>query len=134
MTFYSFLAVTDLNIQQLVPYTSCNISQEVCGVNWKAHIFSDHGILPLHMFQNLRIKRFYGNSANAVKTQIWIAISTFLIVAIMRKELKINASLYTILQILSVNIFERIPLLQIVGNCSYENEILSNTKQLSLFD
>ncbi|PDV98332.1 IS4 family transposase [Candidatus Viridilinea mediisalina] len=84
--------------------------------------------------QNLRIKRFYGNSANAVKTQIWIAISTFLIVAIMKKELKINASLYTTLQILSVNIFERIPLLQIVGNCSYENEILSNTKQLSLFD
>jgi hypothetical protein len=84
--------------------------------------------------QNLRIKRFYGNSTNAVKTQIWIAISTFLLVAIMKKELKINASLYTILQILSVNIFERIPLLQVVGNCGYENEAVSKTNQLSFFN
>jgi transposase len=84
--------------------------------------------------QNLRIKRFYGNSANAVKTQIWIAISTFLLVAIMKKELKIEASLYTILQILSVNIFERIPILQIVANFSYENQAQPNTNQLSLFD
>jgi transposase len=84
--------------------------------------------------QNLRIKRFYGTSENAVKCQIWIAISTFLLVAIMKKELKIEASLYTILQILSVNIFERVPLLQVVGCDDYETEQTSNSKWLSLFD
>jgi IS4 transposase len=61
--------------------------------------------------QNLRIKKFYGTSENAVKTQIWIAISTYVLVAIMKKRLKIDLSLYTILQILSITLFEKMPIL-----------------------
>jgi IS4 transposase len=57
--------------------------------------------------QHLRIKKFLGNSENAVKTQIWCAVSTYVLIAIIRKELKINTSLYTILHILSVSVFEK---------------------------
>ncbi len=64
--------------------------------------------------QHLRIKSFFGTSENAVKTQVWIAISVYVLVAIIKKRLKLDASLYTILQILSVTIFERMPLNQIV--------------------
>ena len=64
--------------------------------------------------QNLRIKNFYGTSENAVKTQIWIAVSVYVLVAILKKQLNIPASLYTILQILSVSVFERTPLLQLL--------------------
>jgi len=62
--------------------------------------------------QHLRIKKFYGNSENAVKTQIWIAISIYVLVAIVKKRLNLENSLYTILQILSVTLFEKIPILQ----------------------
>jgi hypothetical protein len=58
---------------------------------------------------NLRTKAFYGNSANAVKTQIWVAISAYVLVAILRKRLEIERDLYTLLQILSVNLFEKVP-------------------------
>ena len=57
--------------------------------------------------QHLRIKRFLGTSENAVKTQIWCAVSTYVLIAIVKKELHLNASLYTLLQILSVSIFEK---------------------------
>ena len=72
--------------------------------------------------QNLRIKTFYGTSENAVKAQIWIAVSVYLLVAIMKKRLKIEASLYTILQVLSVTIFERMPLLQALTESDYITE------------
>jgi len=62
--------------------------------------------------QHLRIKAFYGTSENAVKTQLWIAIAVYVLVAIVKKRLQLEASLYTILQILSVSLFEKIPLLQ----------------------
>jgi hypothetical protein len=62
--------------------------------------------------QHLRIKRFFGTSENAVKTQIWIAVSVYVLVAIVRKRLGIDASLYTLLQILSVTLFEKMPLQQ----------------------
>ena len=62
--------------------------------------------------QHLRIKAFYGTSENAVKTQIWIAVSIYVLVAIVRKRLRLNASLYQILQILSVTPFEKMPILQ----------------------
>jgi len=62
--------------------------------------------------QHLRIKAFYGTSENAVKTQLWIAIAVYVLVAIVKKRLHLEASLYTILQILSVSLFEKIPLLQ----------------------
>ena len=83
--------------------------------------------------QNLRIKTFYGTSENAVKAQIWIAISVYVLVAIMKKRLKIKASLYTILQVLSVSIFERMTLLQALTEADYKNETDTNNNQLILF-
>jgi hypothetical protein len=84
--------------------------------------------------QNLRIKNFYGTSENAVKAQIWIAVSVYLLVAIMKKRLKIEASLYTTLQVLSVTIFERVPLLQVLTRDQYTPETVDNCKQLLLFN
>jgi len=84
--------------------------------------------------QNLRIKSFYGTSENAVKAQIWIAVSVYLLVAIMKKRMKIEASLYTILQVLSVTIFERVPLLQVLTKEEYIATPESRGKQLHLFD
>jgi hypothetical protein len=84
--------------------------------------------------QNLRIKKFYGTSENAVKTQIWIAISTYVLVAIMKKRLKIDLSLYTILQILSITLFEKMPILQALTATDYINKITSGPMQLNLFD
>lgn len=84
--------------------------------------------------QHLRIKAFYGTSENAVKSQIWIAISVYVLVAIIKKRLIIEQSLYTILQILSVSIFEKMPIYQALTNTFYEKEITPYYKQLSLFD
>lgn len=83
--------------------------------------------------QHLRIKAFYGTTENAVKTQIWIAISVYVLVGIVKKRLNLNQSLYTILQILSVTIFEKIPLLQAFANI--DDMELNNDfrKQLNLF-
>jgi transposase len=84
--------------------------------------------------QNLRIKTFYGTSENAVKAQIWIAVSIYVLVAIMKKRLKIEASLYTILQVLSVTIFERMSLLQALTDTDYRNDTDENNNQLFLFN
>jgi len=84
--------------------------------------------------QHLRIKSFYGTSKNAVKTQIWIAISIYVLVAIVKKELKIELSLYTILQILSVSLFEKLPILQALTFTDYNKLVVENPKQLNLFD
>ena len=84
--------------------------------------------------QNLRIKSFYGTSENAVKTQIWIAISVYVLVAIIKKRLKIQLGLYTILQIFSVTIFEKILISRALTDNAYKNEITSGHIQLELFD
>lgn len=84
--------------------------------------------------QHLRIKAFYGTFQNAVKTQIWIAICTYLAVAILKKQLKIEMSLYTILQILSVSLFEKIRIYQLLRGTDYKNITEANTKQLLLFN
>ena len=84
--------------------------------------------------QHLRIKSFFGLSETAVKTQIWIAISVYLLVAIMKKELRIDKSLYTILQILSITLFEKILISQVFSDASYKNKITSGAIQLNLFD
>jgi transposase len=84
--------------------------------------------------QHLRIKSFYGTSENAVKTQIWIAISVYVLVAIMKKRMKITMSLYTILQILSLTCFEKIHLLQLLTISSYENQNDYHHIQLKLFE
>ena len=84
--------------------------------------------------QHLRIKAFLGTTPNAVKTQIWIAISTYLLVAILKKRLRIEQPLYTILQILSVSLFERTPILQAFQAWDCENEIQQSHNQLMLFE
>ena len=83
--------------------------------------------------QNLRIKAFYGTSENAVKTQIWIAVTVYLMIAILKKRLKIEASRYTILQILSVTAFERTPIKQLLTNPVYNYEQANIDNQLNLF-
>jgi transposase len=84
--------------------------------------------------QNLRIKSFYGTTDNAVKAQIWIAVSVYVLVAIIKKRLRLDMSLYTILQILSVNAFERTSLLQILTDEHYKTETAEYHKQLTLFN
>lgn len=84
--------------------------------------------------QHLRIKKFFGTSENAVKTQIWIAISTYVLVAIMKKQMKIDLTLYTILQILSISLFEKKPIYQVLTENPYKNKIASGHIQLKLFE
>ena len=83
--------------------------------------------------QHLRIKSFYGTSENAVKTQIWIAISVYVLIAIIKKRLNVDLSLYTILQILSIALFEKMPIIQAFQAFDYENTIAYNDNQLKLF-
>ena len=84
--------------------------------------------------QHLRIKCFFGTSENAVKTQIWIDVSVYVLIAILKKRLKIDLSLYTILQILSVTIFERMPILQVLAEDRYQPDMCENRNQLKLFE
>jgi len=84
--------------------------------------------------QHLRIKKFYGTSPNAVKTQIWVAVSVYLLVAILKKRLGIKDSLYRILQILSVTLFEKSPILQALETTSITHLSPHPTNQLNLFD
>ena len=84
--------------------------------------------------QHLRIKAFYGTSENAVKTQIWIAVSIYVLVAIVRKRLGLDASLYQILQVLSVTLFEKMPILQVLDASNYQDNLVADHNQLILFD
>jgi transposase len=82
--------------------------------------------------QNLRIKHFFGTTGNAVKTQVWIAICVYVLVAILRKELGLELSLSQILQVLSVNMFEQVPLAELVARTTSQNEITDSRNQLVL--
>jgi len=84
--------------------------------------------------QHLRIKKFFGTSENALKTQVWIAIAVYVLVAIVKKQLKSDASLYTILQILSLTLFEKTPLNQLIKNSVNIEDEDDMTNQLNLFD
>jgi hypothetical protein len=84
--------------------------------------------------QHLRIKAFYGTSENAVKTQIWIAVSVYVLVAIVRKRVGLDASLYQILQILSLTLFEKTPILQALQASDSQEESLDPVNQLILFE
>ena len=84
--------------------------------------------------QHLRIRNFYGTSVNAVKTQVWIAISVYVLVAIVRKELGLVQSLHSILQVLSINTFEKVPLHELLTETPSENQISMTRNQLMLFD
>ncbi len=84
--------------------------------------------------QHLRIKAFFGTSSNAVKTQIWIAISIYVLIAIIKKRLNLKVELYTILQILSVSIFEKVDILQALTEINMTDENIQDDNQLILFD
>jgi IS4 transposase len=84
--------------------------------------------------QHLRIKRFIGNSENAVKTQIWCAVSTYVLIAIVKKELQLDASLYSLLQILSVSVFEKTQLSQAFSGSGQFQDQADFSNQLNLFD
>lgn len=83
--------------------------------------------------QHLRIKTFYGTSENAVKTQIWIAVSVYVLIAIVRKRLGLEASLYTLLQVISVTVFERITIKSALSQTADESDTDINTNQLKLW-
>jgi hypothetical protein len=80
--------------------------------------------------QNLRIKHFFGTSDNAVKTQVWIAISVYVLVAIVRKELGLGLSLSQILQVLSVNVSEQVRLAELIAQAASQNETSYSCNQL----
>ena len=84
--------------------------------------------------QHLRIKAFYGTSQNAVKTQIWIAVAVYVLVAILRKRLGVESSLYPILQILSVTVFEKTPILQAFQQIDSQENLPAHANQLILFE
>jgi Domain of unknown function (DUF4372)/Transposase DDE domain len=84
--------------------------------------------------QHLRIKHFLGNSENAVKTQVWCAVATYVLIAIVKKELQLNASLYTCLQILSVSVFEKTQLSCALQADAFQIDLLDCANQLNLFD
>lgn len=84
--------------------------------------------------QHLRIKAFFGTTENAVKTQIWIAISVYVLVAIIKKQLNLELNLYTILQILSVTLFEKVSILQVLMAAGYKTDNTDFCNQLMLFD
>ena len=84
--------------------------------------------------QHLRIKTFFGTSENAVKVQIWTAVSTYLLVAIMKKELMLEQSLYTILQVLSLSLFEKMPILEAFSKKRMSVQNTQRCNQLTLFD
>jgi transposase len=84
--------------------------------------------------QHLRIKRFLGTSPNAVKTQIWIAIATYVLIAIIKKQLNLKYSLYTILQILSTTLFEKVPVQQVFQRYDHETNSVEISNQLILFE
>ena len=84
--------------------------------------------------QHLRIKKFLGTSENAVKTQIWCAVSTYVLIAIIKKELKLESSLYNILQILSISVFEKTLFSQALQPKALDEDLQGERKQLILFD
>jgi IS4 transposase len=84
--------------------------------------------------QHLRIKSFFGTSVNAVKTQIWIAVCVYVMIAILKKELKIKENLYTILQVLSLSLFEKMPMNTMFSKNDYEINSCLNSNLLTLFD
>ena len=84
--------------------------------------------------QHLRIKAFYGTSDNAVRTQIWIAVAIYVLVAIVRKRLGLERSLYQILQILSITMLEKVPILSVFEALESQSNLFDNSNQLILFD
>ena len=101
---------------------------ELYRCRWKVELFFKW------IKQHLRIKAFYGTSQNAVKPQIWIAISVYVLVAILKKRLRLDSSLYTILQILSLTLFEKTPVIQVLTDNDHSFQTDDACNQLNLFD
>ena len=99
---------------------------ELFRCRWKIELFSKW------IKQHLRIKAFYGTSENAVKTQIWIAISVYVLVAIVKKKLQLKGSLFTMLQILSVSLFLKTPLFQLLSQIEPDEKEGDSSNQLKL--
>jgi IS4 transposase len=124
----------DLENRRVLVYLTNNfalapeIIAELYKNRWKIELFFKW------IKQHLKIKAFYGTSANAVFTQIWIAIAAYVLVAIVKKLLSLDQSLYTILQIISVSLFEKIPLNQVFAKSDYNTLDPTIDKQLMLFD
>jgi IS4 transposase len=100
---------------------------EIYRSRWKIELFFKW------IKQHLRIKAFYGTSENAVKTQIWIALSSYLLIAIVKKELKIEKSLATLLQFFSLTLFEKTPILSALNDVNYSFCDAELDNQLKLF-
>jgi IS4 transposase len=113
-----------INNFTLPPLTIANIYKE----HWQVELFFKW------IKQHLRIKAFYGTSENAVKTQIWIAVSMYVLVAIVRKWLELEASLYQILQILSLTLFEKTRLSRVLQAIDPGDNFAENVNQLIPFD
>lgn len=107
----------------LPPKTIC----ELYKARWQIELFFKW------IKQHLRIKRFYGNSENAVKSQIWIAVAVYVLIAIIKKRLNIDASLYTLLQVFSVTLFEKIPISETFLSVASEQNSQQSHNQLNLF-
>jgi hypothetical protein len=101
---------------------------DIYRLRWKVELFFKW------IKQHLRIKNFYGTSTNAVKAQVWIAISVYVMVAILRKQLGIKRDLYTMLQILSVTMFEKVPIAEALTASGYTSSMAPIPNQLQLFD
>lgn len=112
------------NNTQLPPETICALYK----ARWQVELFFKW------IKQHLRITQFYGTTENAVKAQIWSAVSTYLLVAIVKKELQLDASLYNLLQILSVTVFEKISLNQLLAESDNTSDVDHTSKQLNLFE
>ena len=110
------------------PYLPALTIAELYRSRWQVELFFKW------IKQHLRIKTFFGTSENAVKSQIWIAVSVYVLVAILKKRLHLDPSLYTILQILSLTMFERMPINQMLTNSIHTSEIPGPANQLTLFD
>ena len=99
-----------------------------------SHSLDYYDFLTGYGIRILRARSFFGTSENAVKTQIWIAIAVYVLVAIVRKRLKLDATLYQILQILSVIPFEKTPILQALQSDNSQSDLAEVSNQLILFD
>ena len=128
------ISYVDLETGKRLVFLTNNFTLPALGIahlykaRWKVELFFKW------IKQHLRIKAFYGTSENAVKTQVWVAVSVYVLVAIIKKQLKLDHSLYTILQILSITTFEKTPILQVFAEYKNKTKDTPLYNQLTLFD
>ena len=92
------------------------------------------GRIVFQMDHTKPVKSFYGTSLNAVKTHVWIAVSVYVLIAIIKKRLDLHLSFYTILQIFSITAFEHVPIVQVLTDPNIENQMANSHNQLVLFE